>query len=89
MNDYNLTDQELFELQVQVLHREMTEKRQADRIKAIILLDSGFSPSQVAEVLLIDRSTVRRDYKKGGVFLSGKSIEGNILEVFVIEYWSK
>ncbi len=54
---YNLTNQELFELQV--LHREMTEKRQADRIKAIILLDSGFSPSQVAEVLLIDRSTVR------------------------------
>jgi hypothetical protein len=36
----------------------MTEKRQADRIKAIILFDSGFSPSQVAEVLLIDRSTV-------------------------------
>jgi hypothetical protein len=34
MNDYSLTDQESFDLQV--LHREMTEKRQADRIKAII-----------------------------------------------------
>ncbi len=68
MNDYSLTDQELFDLQV--LHREMTEKRQADRIKAIILLNSGWRPSQIAQVLLIDRSTVRRyyhDYKKGGV----------------------
>ncbi|MCK5189864.1 MAG: IS630 family transposase [Methylococcales bacterium] len=68
MNDYSLTDQELSDLQV--LHREMTEKRQADRIKAIILLNSGWSPSQIAQVLLIDRSTVRRyyqDYKKGGV----------------------
>ena len=68
MNDYSLTDQELSDLQV--LHRETIEKRQADRVKAIILLSSGWSPSQVAQVLLIDRSTVRRyyqDYKKGGV----------------------
>ena len=36
MNNYSLTDQESFDLQV--LHREMTEKRQADRIKAIVLL---------------------------------------------------
>jgi transposase len=68
INDYSLANQELFELQV--LHRETLENRQADRIKAIILLSSGYTPSQVAQVLLIDRSTVRRyyqDYKKGGV----------------------
>ena len=67
MSDRRLTDQELFDLQV--LHRELTEKRHADRVKAVILLGSGWTPSQVAKVLLVDRTTVRRyyrDYKKGG-----------------------
>jgi len=68
MNNYCLTDQELSGLQV--LHRELTDKRQADRIKAVFLLGSGWSASQVAQVLLIDRTTVRtyyRHYQKGGV----------------------
>ena len=69
MNDYSLTDQELTDLQI--LHRELSDKRQADRVKAIILLGSGhgWTPSQVAQILLLDRTTVRRyhrDYKKGG-----------------------
>ena len=52
-----------------MVDRELTEKRRADRVKAVILRDSGWSPSKVAEVLLIDRTTVRtyhRNYKKGG-----------------------
>ncbi len=68
MNDYSLSDQELHDLQV--LHRELIEKRQADRVKAIVLLGTGWMPSQVAVALLMDRSTIRRyfrDYKKGGV----------------------
>ena len=68
MNDYSLTDQELHDLQV--LHRELTNKREADRVKAVLSLSSGWTPSQVAEILLIDRTTVRRyfrDFKKGGV----------------------
>lgn len=68
MSDYNLPADEIAELEV--LHREATEKRQADRIKAIVLLGSGWSPSQVAQALLIDRTTVRRyyrHYQKGGV----------------------
>jgi transposase len=68
MKDYSLTTQEIRDLQV--LHRELNNKREADRVKAIILLSSGWSPSQVAEVLLIDRTTVRRyfhTYSKGGV----------------------
>lgn len=68
MNDYSLTDQELLDLHV--LHRELTHKREADRVKAVLSLNSGWTPSQVAEILLIDRSTVRRyfrDFKKGGV----------------------
>lgn len=36
MNDYTLTNQELFDLQI--LHWEITDKRQADRVKAIIFL---------------------------------------------------
>jgi len=68
MSDYSLTDQELIDLEV--LHRELTDKRQADRVKAIILLNAGWRPSQVAQALLIDRTTVRtysRRYRKGGV----------------------
>lgn len=68
MNDYRLPADELAALEV--LHRETTEKRQADRIKAIVLLGSGWSPSQVAQALLIDCTTVRRyyrNYQKGGV----------------------
>jgi transposase len=68
MSDCNLTDQELSELEI--LHRELTEKRQADRVKAIILLNAGWTPSQVAQALLINRTTVRtysRRYNKGGV----------------------
>lgn len=68
MSDYSLTNQELVDLEI--LHRELTDKRQADRVKAIILLNAGWIPSQVAQALLIDRTTVRtysRRYRKGGV----------------------
>lgn len=68
MRNDNLTAQELVDLKV--LHREITDKRQADRVKAIVLLGSGWTHVQVAQALLIDRSTVHRyfqDYKQGGV----------------------
>jgi len=68
MINYDLKDQELLDLQV--LHQELHKKREADRVKSVILLGTGWTPSQVAEVLLIDRTTVRhyfQDYKKGGV----------------------
>lgn len=68
MRDRHLSAQELVDLKV--LHREMTDKRQADRVKAIVLLGSGWTPSQVAQALLIDRSTVHRyfqDFQQGGV----------------------
>jgi len=68
MNNYRLSDQELIDLQV--LHQELFNKLEADRVKSVILLGRGWTPSQVAEVLLIDRSTARHyfhDHKKGGV----------------------
>jgi transposase len=68
MSKYTLPDTELSDLRE--AHSELREKRDADRVKAIILLGSGWSATDVAEALLIDRNTIRsyyRKYKKGGL----------------------
>ena len=44
-------------------HRLEHNKRFADRIKTILLLDRGWSSREVAEALFIDESTVRRYWK--------------------------
>ena len=49
-------------------HRAERGRRHADRIKAILLLDKGWRYEQVAEVLLLDDSTIR-DYENR--FLNG------------------
>lgn len=52
------------------LHREQKEKRYADRIKSILLLDDGYSPEEVSRVLFIDDDTVygyKKKYQKGGI----------------------
>lgn len=41
-------------------HRQERSSRHADRIKAILYLDSGMSPTEVAELLFMDDDTVRR-----------------------------
>ena len=41
------------------LHRQAHGRRFADRIKAILLLDDGWSYSKVAEILLLDDQTIR------------------------------
>jgi len=61
MESYRLSKAELSRLKA--LHRQTREKRFADRIKAVILLGSGWSVGAVAEALLIDRNTVREYYK--------------------------
>lgn len=38
------------------------DRKKADKIKAILLLNRGFSPEEVAEILLLDDSTIRRWY---------------------------
>ncbi len=68
MSNYTLPDSELSDLRE--AHAELREKRDADRVKAIILLGSGWSATNVAEALLVDRNTIRtyyRKYKKGGL----------------------
>ena len=45
-------------------HRGLKEKRYADRIKAILFLDSGFSYEKVAELLMLDDNTIRDCYRR-------------------------
>ena len=41
-------------------HRYEHERRYADRIKALLLWDSGWTLEQISEALLLDESTIRR-----------------------------
>jgi len=68
MNNYLLSSIQLGELRSE--HRTLREKRDADRIKAVLLLGTGWSVSQLAEVLLMDPNTVRtyhRLFSEGGI----------------------
>jgi transposase len=65
---YLLTAQEIANLEV--AHRQTKDKRYADRLKTVYLLGKGWSVTQVAEALMMDRETVRNHYKryrKGGL----------------------
>lgn len=51
-------------------HRAERDKRQADRIKTILLLNHGRTYAEVAQILLLDDSTIRRyeyEYRTGGL----------------------
>ena len=57
----------LTEEQVKVLrfeHRHLRDKKLADRIKAILALNSGYSYEQIANMLLLDEVTLRRYVQK-------------------------
>jgi transposase len=62
MQDCRLNKQELAELRA--AHRATRNAREAYRLNAVILLGSGWSPSEVAAALLIDDDTVRNHYKR-------------------------
>src|SRR3989304_5009194 len=40
------------------LHRQQQDPKEADRIKAILLLDAGYSRGEVAKILLRDEGTI-------------------------------
>ena len=42
-----------------LMHRNTYERKAADRIKAIILLDQGYTKKEVARILMLDRNTIR------------------------------
>ncbi|MGB5735270.1 MAG: helix-turn-helix domain-containing protein [Thiohalocapsa sp.] len=68
MQDYRLDKQEL--AQLRAAHRAARNARDAYRLNAVILLGSGWSPSEVAAALLIDDDTVRnhcKRYQRGGI----------------------
>ena len=67
MKDYTLTKEKIAELEK--LHRTLRDKRQADRVKAVLALSKGWSAAQVAEILLFDEETSRKyfeRYQQGG-----------------------
>jgi len=68
MKNYRLSSKQIAELEK--LHRGLRDKRQADRVKAVIALAKGWSAAQVAEILLFDEKTSRQyfqRYQHGGV----------------------
>ena len=46
-------------IQIKQLHRSCTQRKHADKLKAILLLDKGHSCVEVGEILLLDDDTVR------------------------------
>ena len=60
MLDYALSPDQLAELRR--AHRRTRDKREADRIKAVVLLATGWTAEAVAEVLLVDPNTVRAHF---------------------------
>lgn len=62
MVDFSLPAKQLVELRV--AHRLPRDNREADRIKAVVLLASGRTAEDVADALLIDPNTVRSHFKR-------------------------
>lgn len=46
------------------LHKTEKNKKMADRIKAVLLYDKGYSQRQISEILLIDEDTVSNWFKR-------------------------
>lgn len=44
-------------------HRKQKDKRLADRIKAVLMLNSGFTYDEIVKALLLDEGTLRRYFK--------------------------
>ena len=68
MRDYTLSKDKIAELKR--LHRSLRDKRQADRVKAVIALSEGWSAADIAKILLFDEKTTRLYfdcYQQGGV----------------------
>jgi len=67
MTDYTLSKEKIAELEK--LHRSLRDKRQADRVKAVIALPKGWPAAQIAEILLFDEKTSHsyfERYQQGG-----------------------
>ena len=61
MSNIKLTQSE--RLNLETLHKRESERRFADRIKTVLLLDEGWAYAQIAKILLLDDQTAR-NYEK-------------------------
>lgn len=68
----NLTPEEIKILKAH--HKKAQDKRTCDRIKAVLLINDGYSYEQVANILLLDDSTVRRHVEE---YLNSKKLSAN------------
>ena len=60
---------------LKAIHKSSRDKKEADIIKAIILMDDGYTLTQVSKILLMDDETVRRrvnEYLEKGKLLPQK-----------------
>lgn len=60
---------------LKAIHKSSRDKKEADIIKAIILMDNGYTLTQVSKILLMDDETVRRrvnEYLEKGKLLPQK-----------------
>lgn len=67
MDNFQLTSKQITSLKA--LHRFQRDRKIADRVKAVVLLGSGWSVANVAEALLVDETTIRlwwEKYEHGG-----------------------
>ena len=70
MDDWRLTTKEIRLLRG--LHRQCKDRRSADRVKAVVLLGTGWTVVDTAQALLLDEDTVRsyrQAYVEGGAKL--------------------
>jgi transposase len=54
----NLTPEEIQKLKI--MHKSERDKRTCDRIKAVLLINNGYTYKEVSEILLLDDESVRR-----------------------------
>ena len=57
MNNFNLSKEQIRELEL--IHKNIKDKKIADRIKTIVALAKGYTYQQIEEILLIDERTAR------------------------------
>jgi len=75
--DNFLTREQILKLRQE--HRACKVKRYADRMKAILLLNSGFTYEQIAEILILDDDTIRRYY----VIYKSEGVSGLMKDLYV------
>jgi len=62
MNGFELTPKKV--KQLKLLHKKQRDRRAADKIKALVLLGTGWTLTQVSEALLLDTETLRNYVNK-------------------------